>query len=203
MCCTNGSAQRSENNRAFLSRTRSVMRSEGKYAGAQKVRYGRSAGLVLASFNHKGSWCRYAGRTLACVVLLNEGPMLDLFTRINRPVVVGSALAVAAVLGWGSFAYSTFASQGRVNSAIVERDAAVAQHDRLKAAAGDLAQVEARLASGRIEYARVVQSWADAKARSEQELATLTKRIDQAKDRVGQTGSIRQAEPAARPARKP
>jgi hypothetical protein len=138
-------------------------------------------------------------RALPCLV----DSMLELISRTKRSVLIGSSLAFAAVFGWGSFAYSTFASQGRVNSITSERDAAVAQHDRLKAAAGDLAQVETRLASGRIEYARVVQGWADAKARSEQELATLTKRIDQAKDRVGQTGSIRQVEPPARAARKP
>jgi zinc resistance-associated protein len=87
-----------------------------------------------------------------------------------------------------------------------ERDAAFAQRDRLQESAGELAQVEARLSSARVEYSRVVQGWAEAKARAgvvKQELATLSKRLDQAKDRVSQTGSIRQAEPPQRPAQKP
>jgi chromosome segregation ATPase len=132
--------------------------------------------------------------------------MLELVSRTERSVLVASALAFAAILGWGSFAYSAFASQGRVNSMAAERDAALAQRDRLQEASGELAQVEARLGSARFEYSRVVQGWAEAKAKAglvQQELATLTKRLDQAKDRVSQTGSIRQVEPPQRPARKP
>jgi chromosome segregation ATPase len=132
--------------------------------------------------------------------------MLELISRTKRSVLIASALAFAAVLGWGSLAYSAFTSQGQVNSVTAERDAALAQRDRLQESAGELAQVEARLSSARVEYSRVVQGWAEAKARAgvvQQELATLTKRLDQAKDRVSQTGSIRQAEPPQRPARKP
>jgi hypothetical protein len=107
--------------------------------------------------------------------------MLELIWRTKRSVLIGSALAFAAVLGWGSFAYSAFASQGQVNSLTAERDAALAQRDRLQESAGELTQVEARLSSARIEYGRVVQGWAEAKARAgvvQQELATLTKRLD-------------------------
>ena len=132
--------------------------------------------------------------------------MLKLISRTERSVLIGSALAFAAVLGWGSFAYSAFTSQGQVNSLTAERDVALAQRDRLQESAGELAQVEARLGSARVEYSRVVQGWAEAKARVgvvQQELATLTKRLDQARDRVSQTGSIRQAEPPQRAARKP
>jgi zinc resistance-associated protein len=113
---------------------------------------------------------------------------------------------LAAVLGCGGFAYSTVALQERLDGVTAERDAALAQRDRLQDAAGELAQVQERLASARVEYSRVVHSWAEAKARTgvaQQELATLTKRLDQAKDRVAQTGSIRQADPPPRPTRKP
>ena len=132
--------------------------------------------------------------------------MLKLISRTERSVLIGSALAFVAVLGWGSFAYSAFSSQGRVNSVTTERDAALAQRDRLQQASGELAQVEARLGSARVEYSRVVEGWAEAKSKAgvvQQELATLTKRLDQAKDRVSQTGSIRQPDPPQRPARKP
>jgi zinc resistance-associated protein len=132
--------------------------------------------------------------------------MLELVWRTKRSVLIASALAFAAVLGWGSFACSAFAWQGRVNSVTAERDAALAERNRLQESAGELAQVEGRLGSARFEYSRVVQGWAEAKAKAgvvQQELANLTKRLDQAKDRVSQTGSIRQAEPPQRPARKP
>ena len=130
--------------------------------------------------------------------------MLDLLSRTKKSVLIGSALTFAAVLGCGGLAYSTVALQERLYGVTAERDAAFAQRDRLQEAAGELAQVQERLASARVEYSRVVQSWAEAKARTgvaQQELAALTKRLDQAKDRISQTGSIKQPEPPQRPAK--
>jgi hypothetical protein len=132
--------------------------------------------------------------------------MAESILRTKRSPLLGFALTIAAAAGWGSFAYSAWNSHERVSSLVAERDAALAKHERLKEATGELGQVQARLGSARVEYSRVVQGWADAKARSgavQQELATLTKRLDQAKDRVSQTGSIRPAEPPKPPARKP
>ena len=131
--------------------------------------------------------------------------MLDLLSRSRTSTLIGSALAFAAVLGWGGFAYSAFSSQWRISAITSERDTALAERDRLQGATGDLAQVEGRLASARVEYSRVVQGWAEAKARTavaQQELATLNKRLDQTKDRVAQTGSIRQTDPLPRQTRK-
>ena len=42
--------------------------------------------------------------------------MLKFISHTERSVLMASALAFAAVLGWGSFAYSAFTSQGQVNS---------------------------------------------------------------------------------------
>jgi hypothetical protein len=132
--------------------------------------------------------------------------MLESILRTKKSLLIGSALAMVAALGLGSFALSALNGREKVSSLTAERDMAVAKHDRLQEAAGELSQVEARLGSARVEYGRVVQGWAEAKAKAgavQQELANLTKRLDQAKDRVSQTGSIRQAEPPQRPARKP
>jgi zinc resistance-associated protein len=128
--------------------------------------------------------------------------MLELLARIKQSPMLGPALGRGGHPGVDS----ALDSPARAGSLTAERDAALAKHERLQEAAGELAQVEARLGSARVEYSRVVQGWAEAKARAgvvQQELATLTKRLDQAKDRVSQTGSIRQAEPPQRPARKP
>jgi len=117
----------------------------------------------------------------------------------QKPALIG-ALALAALSGWGGLTYMGL-SAGAVRA---ERDAALAQHQQLQAASGDLAQVEAKLFAARAEYARAVQGWAEAKNKlgvAQQELAALTKRLDQARDRVSQTGSIRPPEPAKPKAR--
>jgi hypothetical protein len=109
------------------------------------------------------------------------------------------ALVAASLTGWGGFAYSALSASG----VRAERDEALAQHQQLKDATGDLSQVVAKLSATRIEYGRAVQGWAEARARlgaTQQELAALTKRVEQAKDRVTETGSIRPA-PAASPAK--
>jgi septal ring factor EnvC (AmiA/AmiB activator) len=132
--------------------------------------------------------------------------MLELMSRAQKSPLLGPALAFAAVLGWGSFAYSALASREHVSTLTAERDAALASTAKLQEAAGELAEVESKLGSARVEYNRVTQSWAEAKTKSaatQQELATVTKRLDQAKDRVSQTGSVRQVEPPRRPAQKP
>jgi uncharacterized coiled-coil protein SlyX len=69
---------------------------------------------------------------------------------------------------------------------------------------GKLSEMEAKLGSARVEYSRVVQGWADTRGKlgqAQQQLAALTKRLEQARDQVSQTGSIR-AEPSKVPARK-
>lgn len=122
----------------------------------------------------------------------------------KRPLLIGSALGVAAALGWGSFAYVSASSSRQVAALTAERDAALVEHQRLQEKAGQMTQLDERLASARVEYSRVVQGWADAKAKisaSQLELASLTKRVEQARDRVSQTGSIKPADGTKKPAR--
>ena len=72
-----------------------------------------------------------------------------------------------------------------------------AKHEQLQRSAGELKQVEAKLNMGNVELNRTVRAWAAA----EQKLATLNKRVEEAKEGVSQTGSIRQTPPPKRPAR--
>ena len=137
--------------------------------------------------------------------LVARYPMMQLNLRARRSSLLGPVLAAAAILGWSSFAYSALTSGDRVSTLTAERDAALASNTRLLATAGELAQLEAKVGSARTEYDKIAQGWAETKAKSavlQQELATLTKRLDQARDRVSQTGSIRKAEPPVRPAQK-
>ena len=131
--------------------------------------------------------------------------MLDRLLRAERSFLVGLALAVAALAGWSSFAVSALSSGQQAKALTTERDAALASYQQLRVAAGKLSDIEAKLGTARIEYGRVVQGWAEARGKlgaAQQELAVLTKRLDQARDRVSQTGSIR-SEPSKAPTRKP
>lgn len=124
--------------------------------------------------------------------------------KAGRSIQVGAGLAMLALAGWGSFAYMAVASTRQASALRAERDAVVAEHQRLQETAGPLAQAEAKLASARSEYARTAQGLADLRTKvgaAQQELASLGKRVDPASDRVSTTGSIRQPEPPKRPAR--
>ena len=83
------------------------------------------------------------------------------------------------------------------DEAIADRNAVRAKHEQLQRSAGELKQVEAKLNMGNAELNRTVRAWAAA----EQKLATLNKRVEEAKESVSQTGSIRQTAPPKRPAR--
>jgi exonuclease VII small subunit len=83
------------------------------------------------------------------------------------------------------------------DEAIADRNAVRAKHEQLQRSAGELKQVEAKLNMGNVELNRTVRAWAAA----EQKLATLNKRVEEAKEGVSQTGSIRQTAPPKRPAR--
>jgi uncharacterized protein HemX len=126
--------------------------------------------------------------------------MRDLILRADRPVLFACALRLAAAIGWGGLGYSALSSQ-RLSRELVaatgERDAAIEKHQRLERSAGELAQVEAKLVAAKAEFNRAGQMWAAA----QRELDMLSKRLDQARERVAQTGSIKQAEPPKRPAR--
>ena len=132
-----------------------------------------------------------------------EVPLAPL-VNAKRSLLICCALGAAAVAGWGSFAYAALSSAQRLSAMTAERDAAFAEHKRLQAAAGQLSELETKIGSARVEYGRVVQGWAEVKARigsAQQELAAVTKRLDEASDRVRQTGSLRQPEPPKRAVR--
>src|SRR5215216_3822077 len=121
--------------------------------------------------------------------------------RLQRPFLIYCGLALAAIIGWSSFAYSAWSARQlsrEVRTLTNERNEARAKHDQLQKSAGDVKQLEAKLSSARAEYSRAVEGWAQTRAKNEraqQELAALTKRIEQAKDGVSQTGSVPQTQP--------
>lgn len=122
----------------------------------------------------------------------------------KRLILAGGALGLAAVIGWGSFAYVAVTSSHRVAALSAERDAAIGERQQLLDKAGQLAGLEAKANLARAEYSRAMQGLADAKAKTaaaQQELAPVARRVEAPTDRVSQTGSIRQPEPPKRPTR--
>src|SRR3954471_10164929 len=122
--------------------------------------------------------------------------MLDL-VRLQRFPCIHLALGLAAIMGWSTFAYSTWSARQlvrRVGTLTTQRDEVIADRNEVRAkfeqlqrATGELQQVEAKLNVGNAELTRTVRAWAAA----EQKLATLNKRLEGTKDGVSQTGSIR------------
>jgi exonuclease VII small subunit len=126
--------------------------------------------------------------------------MRDLILRADRRLLVCCGLGLAGVIGWGSFAYSAWSSRQlsrQVEAITAQRGEALEKYQRLERSAGELAQVEGKLGAARAEFDKAARMWAAA----QQELAALNKRVDQARERVSQTGSIKQPEPAKRAAR--
>jgi uncharacterized protein (DUF3084 family) len=127
--------------------------------------------------------------------------------RLQRSSLIYYALGLSAIIGWSSFAYLTWSARQlsrqvsilttERDEAIADRNAVRAKHEQLQRSAGELKQLEAKLQIGNAELNRTVRAWAAA----EQKLAILNKRVDEAKEGVSQTGSIRQTAPPKRPAR--
>ena len=130
--------------------------------------------------------------------------MLAPLTRAERSFLL---LAFAAFLGWSSCAYFAWSSHSlaeQVTTLSADQKAAITKLEALQSAAGEVGQAEAKLSAARMEYSRVTQASTETKSAitaAQQELATLTKRLEQAKDRAAPTGSIRPVEATKRAAR--
>jgi hypothetical protein len=128
--------------------------------------------------------------------------------RRDPAITLGAALAVAALAGWSCFAYSASQSRDlgqRIEVLTADLDAATSKHHALRNTAGELARVEGKLSAARMEHSRAVQAGAEAKAttaEAQQELILVSKRLERARDRTLQTGSIRQTELVKRTARQ-
>src|SRR3954447_25719715 len=126
--------------------------------------------------------------------------MLDL-VRLQRFPLIYFALGLAAIIGWSTFAYSTWSARAlarQVSTLTTQRDEVIADRNEVRAkfeqlqrATGELQQVEAKLNVGNAELSRTLRAWAAA----EQKLAMVNKRLEGTNDIVAQTGSIRKPAP--------
>jgi peptidoglycan hydrolase CwlO-like protein len=133
-----------------------------------------------------------------------------LLQRLERLFLLCCGLALATLMGWGSFAYVAWSGRhlsDQVSTLAAEQDELIAERndartklDQLQRSVGDLKQVEARLSAVRAEHNRVAEL-TESKAQiatAKNKIAGRIKRIKQAenRDRVPRTGSSPQVETA-------
>ena len=128
----------------------------------------------------------------------------------TRAQLLPLVLGVYALAGWGAYANKASASRDlttQVNLLQTELSASVGRQSVLEQANIDLSREwKGKLALIREELSQATAARDAAKgqlAGSQRELASSKKRLDQARDRVLETGSIKPAEPSKKSANKP
>src|SRR3954452_16440462 len=117
--------------------------------------------------------------------------------------VFSLAMGLLALAGWGTFVYATrtsAASQQQLQEQVAElkvsQSQLMAERDQARAGVADLKASRDQLTTERDE----------AKAQliaAQQEVAALTKRLEEAQVKASETGSTRPPTPAGHPARSP
>jgi uncharacterized protein (DUF3084 family) len=136
---------------------------------------------------------------------------MDLKRRLSAHRVLSLTVSFLALIGWGAFAYSAGSSARATRDLRAElaqsktaQDQLLAERDQQQVAAGDLSQIQAKLASARGELESLAQTREQVRAQvaaAQQELIVLTKRRDERQSKVSEKGSVRGAKPSSKPAR--
>src|SRR5215204_982712 len=136
---------------------------------------------------------------------------MDLTRRLNAHRVLSLAVSFLALVGWGAFAYSAGSSASAERDLRAElaqsqaaQDQLRAERDQQKAAVGDLAQIQAKLASARGELDTLARKREQATAQVaavQQELMVLTKRRDERQAKGSEKGKVQAAKRSSKPAR--
>jgi outer membrane protein TolC len=128
----------------------------------------------------------------------------------TRAVALSLSLGAYALAGWGAFASKASANLELTNQVSLlktDRNALVGRQKELEQANIDLVREwQGKLASAREEVSQAFAARDAAKgqlASSQRELVASKKRLDQARDRVSETGSIKAAETSKKAAGKP
>src|SRR3954454_11234070 len=110
-------------------------------------------------------------------MLLRGMARMDMARRLNAYRVLSLALCSLALVGWGAFADL----RAELAQSQAAQDQLRAERNQQQAAVGDLAQIQAKLASARGELETLAQKREQAAsqvAAARQELVVLTKRRD-------------------------
>lgn len=128
----------------------------------------------------------------------------------KRAQLLPLVLGVFATAGWGAYADKASANRNlttEVSLLQTERSGLVSRQKVLEQINIDLVRDwQAKLASAREELGQAVAARDTAKGQigiSQRELVASKKRLDQARERVSETGSIKPAEPSKKAVSKP
>ena len=136
---------------------------------------------------------------------------MDMERRLNANRTLSVTMSFLALVGWGGFAYSAGSSSVATRDLRAElaqltaaQDQLRAERDQHQAAVGDLAQIQAKLASARGELETLARKREQATAQVaavQQELMVLTKRRDERQANGSEKGKVQAAKPSGKPAR--
>ena len=125
--------------------------------------------------------------------------------RLKAHRTLSLILTFLTLVGWGGFAYSAGSSsiatrdlRAALAQSQAARDQLRAERDQHQAAVGDLAQIEAKLASARGESDTLARKREQATAQVaavQQELMVLTKRRDERQAKGSEKGKVQAAKP--------
>ena len=133
--------------------------------------------------------------------MLRGMAQMDLKRRLKANRALSATMSFLALMGWGAFAYSAGSSASAARDLRAElaqvkaaQDQLRAEREQQQAAVGDLAQIQAKLASARGELETLAQKREQAAsqvAAARQELVVLTKRRDEKQANASEKGSVR------------
>src|SRR3954462_14825266 len=136
---------------------------------------------------------------------------MDIKQRLKAHRTLSLILAFLALVGWGAFAYSAGSSsvatrdlRAELAQSTAAQDQLRAERDQHQAAVGDLAQIQAKLASARGELDTLAKKRDRATAQVaavQQELMVLTKRRDVRQAKGSEKSKGQAAKQPGKPAR--
>ena len=144
-------------------------------------------------------------------MMLQGMARMDVIRRLNAHRTLSLTVSFLALVGWGAFAYaagSSASAERQLRDDLAQSTAAqdqlLAERNQQQAAAGDLAQTQAKLASAREDLDILAHKREQARAQvaaAQQELMVLTKRRDEKQAKGSEKGKVQAAKPSSKPAR--
>src|SRR3954447_18169188 len=136
---------------------------------------------------------------------------MDMVRRLKAHRTLSLILTFLTLVGWGAFAYSAGSAavatrdlRAELAQSKAAQDQLLAERNQQQAAAGDLAQIQAKLASAREDFDILSHKREQARAQvtaAQQELMVLTKRRDEKQAKGSEKGKVQAAKPSGKPAR--
>jgi len=152
------------------------------------------------------------GRQIWSGIMMLRGMVrMDLNRRLKANRALGATMSFLALMGWGVFAYSAGTSakaeqqlRAELAQSKAAQDQLLAERNQQQQTAGDLTQMQAKLAATREDLETLARRREQARAQvaaAQQELSALAKQRQERQAKGSEKGSAQAAKPPSRPAR--